>query len=65
MASPLNAFTAEELTLLASVFGIVLAESMSVEEANLLASFLGTVASNMALYLSRKSGEDTPPLPTQ
>lgn len=51
---PLNNLSPEEITLAAALFAIALGQSMELEDASLLAFFLGTVASNLGIYLEKK-----------
>lgn len=51
---PLNNLGPEEITLAAALFAIALGQSMSEQDASLLAFFLGTVSSNLGIYLDKK-----------
>ena len=51
---PLNNLSPEEITLAAALFAIALGQSMNEQDASLLAFFLGTVSSNLGIYLEKK-----------
>jgi hypothetical protein len=57
------AFTPEEIVLVASLFAIALASDMSDADAESLAFFLSTIASNIGLFIDRRSRERIPQIP--
>ncbi len=65
---PLNNLSPEEITLASALFAIALGQSMNEQDASLLAFFLGTVSSNLGIYLEKKRRDEAeleaePPFP--
>ena len=62
-AFPLRNFSPEELTLLAPLIGIALAQSLNDDDALLLGSFISNISSAIGLFVTQRSHETVEEIP--